>query len=194
MRITLCLTDTRPDPWVAGLRAALPGAEIDNWTPGAPQADHAVVWMPPQAFVDDQPALRGLFNIGAGVDALLALDLPAQLQAVVSQARQYDAAAFASYPGLFASRRNYDVVGGQDAGGRSRTGVLEQSWRMGGASSAEIAALDAFRADPTLRAVRASSVEAYGNVEPPGGAIVYFHGIDDRIGPMVRYAKVTPHA
>ncbi len=82
MRITLCLTDTRPDPWVAGLRAALPGAEIDNWTPGAPQADHAVVWMPPQAFVDDQPALRGLFNIGAGVDALLALDLPPQVRIV----------------------------------------------------------------------------------------------------------------
>ena len=82
MRITLCLTDTRPDPWIAGLRAALPGAEIDNWTPGAPQADHAVVWMPPQAFVDDQPALRGLFNIGAGVDALLALDLPAQVRIV----------------------------------------------------------------------------------------------------------------
>ncbi|MGI4779233.1 MAG: 2-hydroxyacid dehydrogenase [Janthinobacterium lividum] len=82
MRITVCLTDIRPDPWITGLRAALPGAEIDSWKPGAPQADHAVVWMPPQAFVDDQPALRGMFNIGAGVDALLALRLPPQTRIV----------------------------------------------------------------------------------------------------------------
>ena len=65
---------------------------------------------------------------------------------------------------------------------------------MGGASSAELAALDAFRADPSLRAVRASSVEAYGGVVLPAGAIVYFHGIDDRIGPISRYAQVSPHA
>ena len=82
MRITVCLTDNRPDAWVEGLRAALPGAEVDAWVPGAPQADHAVVWMPPQSFVDEQPALRGLFNIGAGVDALLKLKLPPQTRIV----------------------------------------------------------------------------------------------------------------
>jgi hypothetical protein len=41
--------------------------------PGAPQADHAVVWAPPQQFMDEQPALKGMFNTGAGVDALLKL-------------------------------------------------------------------------------------------------------------------------
>ncbi|CAN5710320.1 glyoxylate/hydroxypyruvate reductase A [soil metagenome] len=82
MRITVCLTDTRPDAWVSGLRAALPGAEVDVWAPGAPQADHAVVWAPPQAFIDEQPGLRGLFNIGAGVDALLKLALPLQTRIV----------------------------------------------------------------------------------------------------------------
>ena len=124
---------------------------------------------------------------------LLALDLSAQVRSVVFKARTYDAAAFVAYPGLYASRRNYDVVVGLDSRGRQRTGVLEQSWRMGGASSAELAALDAFRADPALRAVRASSVEAYGDVVLPAGAIVYFHGIDDRIGPISRYAKVAPY-
>lgn len=78
MRITVCLTDNRPDAWIEGLRAALPGADVQNWTPGAPQADHAVVWSPPQAFMDEQPGLRGIFNIGAGVDALLKLRLPPQ--------------------------------------------------------------------------------------------------------------------
>jgi glyoxylate/hydroxypyruvate reductase A len=76
MRITVCLTDNRPDAWIAGLREALPGADVQNWTPGAPQADHAVVWSPPQSFIDEQPGLRGIFNIGAGVDALLKLKLP----------------------------------------------------------------------------------------------------------------------
>ena len=82
MRITVCLTDNRPDAWIEGLRAALPGAEVQSWQPGAPQADHAVVWAPPQAFIDEQPGLRGLFNIGAGVDALLKLRLPPGIQVV----------------------------------------------------------------------------------------------------------------
>lgn len=76
MRITVCCTDTKLAPWLEGLRAALPDAEIAEWTPGAPQADYAVVWAPPQPFLDEQPALKGIFNIGAGVDALLKLRLP----------------------------------------------------------------------------------------------------------------------
>ena len=76
MRIAVCLTDNKPEPWVRGLQAALPEAQIEVWTPGAPAFDHAVVWAPPQQLLDQQPGLRGLFNIGAGVDALMALRLP----------------------------------------------------------------------------------------------------------------------
>lgn len=76
MNITFCCTGTQAEPWLQGLRAALPGATVDVWQPGAPQADHAVVWAPPQQLFDEQPALKGLFNIGAGVDALLKLRLP----------------------------------------------------------------------------------------------------------------------
>ncbi|VTU35831.1 2-hydroxyacid dehydrogenase [Variovorax sp. RA8] len=82
MRIAVCLTDNRPDAWIEGLRAALPGADVQNWQPGAPQADHAVVWAPPQSFIDEQSRLRGIFNIGAGVDALLKLRLPPQTMVV----------------------------------------------------------------------------------------------------------------
>ncbi|WP_334134756.1 2-hydroxyacid dehydrogenase [Tepidimonas sp.] len=71
MIVTFCCTDTKAEPWLAGLRAALPEATVDVWQPGAPPADYAVVWTPPQAFLDEQPRLRALFNIGAGVDALL---------------------------------------------------------------------------------------------------------------------------
>jgi glyoxylate/hydroxypyruvate reductase len=76
MRISFCCTHTRAEPWLQGLRAALPRATVDEWRPGAPQADHAVVWAPPQQFLDEQPRLKGIFNIGAGVDALLKLKLP----------------------------------------------------------------------------------------------------------------------
>ena len=82
MRVTFCCTGTKPEPWLDGLRAALPGADISVWAPGAPQADYAVVWAPPQQFMDEQPALKALFNIGAGVDALLKLKLPPQAQVV----------------------------------------------------------------------------------------------------------------
>jgi len=78
MKITFCCTDTKAEPWLAGLRAALPAAQVDVWQPGAPAVDHAVVWAPPQQFFDEQPQLKGVFNIGAGVDALLKLRLPPQ--------------------------------------------------------------------------------------------------------------------
>ena len=71
MRISICCTDTKQEPWLAGLQAALPQAEVSVWAPGAPAADYAVVWAPPQQFLDEQPQLKALFNIGAGVDALM---------------------------------------------------------------------------------------------------------------------------
>lgn len=76
MRIIVCCTDTKVAPWIAGVRAALPEAEVEEWRPGAPPAEHAVVWAPPQQLFDEQPGLRGVFNIGAGVDALVKLRLP----------------------------------------------------------------------------------------------------------------------
>lgn len=76
MRITVCLPE-KPEPWVQGLQQALPEAEVLAWEPGQPAADYAVVWAPPQSFIDAQPGLQALFNIGAGVDALMRLDIPA---------------------------------------------------------------------------------------------------------------------
>ena len=76
MRISFCCSNTKPEPWLAGFREALPGVDISVWEQGAPPADHAVVWAPPQQFLDQQPQLKAIFNIGAGVDALLKLKLP----------------------------------------------------------------------------------------------------------------------
>ena len=75
-RLTFCCTGTEPEPWLAGLRAALPQAHVELWQSGATPADYAVVWAPPQQFFDEQPQLKAVFAIGAGVDALLKLRLP----------------------------------------------------------------------------------------------------------------------
>ena len=82
MRITFCCTNTQAAPWLAGLRTALPQASIEPWQPGAVSADYAVVWAPPQSFLDEQTQLKCIFNIGAGVDALLKLRLPFKAKVV----------------------------------------------------------------------------------------------------------------
>ena len=82
MNITICFAGLSPEPWVQGLQQAFPQAVVSVWAPGAPQADHAIVWAPPQQFIDEQPGLQTLFNIGAGVDALLQLKLPPSLKVV----------------------------------------------------------------------------------------------------------------
>jgi hypothetical protein len=134
-----------------------------------------------------------LFIVRGDFDDLLGLDLTPEVRLAVSQARVYDRVATEEFPGLFASRRNYDVVRGIDAQGRWCGGVLEQSWRIGGASGPEIAALAAFAADPHLRCVRAWCSESYGTEEAPNGAIVHFCGVDERIGPITKYTMVERH-
>jgi glyoxylate/hydroxypyruvate reductase A len=73
MRIYFHASATKHGPWVDAIQAVFPDAEVAPWTPGAPHADYAVVWAPPQQLLDEQPRLKAIFNIGAGVDALLPL-------------------------------------------------------------------------------------------------------------------------
>jgi uncharacterized protein DUF3182 len=123
-------------------------------------------------------------------DALAALDLADDARRAIASARTYDDAALRCFDGLVASRRNYDVVSGNDSAGRLRFGVLEQSWRIGGASGAEIVALRAFRDEPGLRFVHASCVEAYGDVSVPDDAVVYYRGRDAHGDLLTKYARI----
>jgi glyoxylate/hydroxypyruvate reductase len=82
MKITVACTDTKVQPWLDGLRAALPEAKVTDWKTGDAQADFAIVWRPSQQFLDEQPLLQGIFNIGAGVDALMPMRLPPQAKIV----------------------------------------------------------------------------------------------------------------
>lgn len=128
-----------------------------------------------------------------GFDELLALSFPDELRLAVEQARIFHRAVENSFPGFFASRINYDVAQGANTAGRWCSGVLEQSWRVGGASGAEIAALEIFDEQPERSAVNASCFEIYGDgVVPPPNACVYFSGVDANAGPITKYTVVEP--
>jgi hypothetical protein len=108
----------------------------------------------------------------------------------IRQARRYDEAVMA-WPGVLASRRNYDVAQGVDALRANRSGVLEHSFRPGGASAAEMAAIAAFAADPRRTIVRASTFEVYGReTVAPAEAAILFQGIDPNLGPLLQYVLV----
>jgi hypothetical protein len=133
-----------------------------------------------------------LVCVRGGREVLDALPMSPEIRAAVLAARRYDEAT-EEFHGFTASRRNYDVARGIGADGRPRSGVLEPSWRIGGASSAEFAALAAFALDPSLEIVRASHVEEYGNGrQAPADATVDFQGDDPEAGPLLRYTVVKP--
>jgi hypothetical protein len=129
-----------------------------------------------------------LFVVRGDLDVLARRELPGVLAEVVGSAACFDDAARHAYPEALLTRRNYDVIEGTDARGERRTGVLEQSWRVGGASGAEIAALEAFRAEPDTDHVRCSTVEVYDKVIPPAGATLYYLGDDPVAGAMTKFA------
>jgi Protein of unknown function (DUF3182) len=133
-----------------------------------------------------------LVCVRGGWRNLDALPMLPEVRAAVTAARRYDEAA-EEFPGFMASRRNYDVGRGIGVDDWPRSGVFEPSWRIGGASSAELAAMAAFARDASLQIVRASHVEEYGKGRRvPADAIVDFHGDDPEAGPVVRYTIVKP--
>ncbi|MBC8750018.1 glyoxylate/hydroxypyruvate reductase A [Paraburkholderia sp. WC7.3g] len=75
MKILFYAPHTEAAAWLHDFARALPAAELREWQPGdtAP-ADFAVVWRPPREMLAGRNALRAIFNLGAGVDAILALE------------------------------------------------------------------------------------------------------------------------
>jgi hypothetical protein len=126
-------------------------------------------------------------------DDLLELELPDDVRLAIQQAQVFDSAADEAYPGFYASRRNYDIAQGLDSNGKQRSGVLEQSWRMGGASSAEIAALQSFVNDPGMRAIRVSSVETYIDQPLPADAIEVYRGPAQSSDFLLKYVTVKSY-
>lgn len=135
-----------------------------------------------------------LFVVRGDFDALLRHAQSTQARTAIMQARIYHDAAFATYSGLMASRCNYDIAQGTESGGAWRSGVLEQSWRIGGASGAELAALQAFSSEPSLASLWASTTEVYGpHPAIPDDADVYCRVDDARVGPITKYSRLLDH-
>jgi hypothetical protein len=124
---------------------------------------------------------------------LLRLDLPDDVRLAIEQAQTFDNAADEAYPGFYASRRNYDIAQGLDSDGQRRSGVLEQSWRMGGASSAEVAALQSFVNNPGLKAIHVSSVETYVDQPLPADAIEVYRGPAENSDFLLKYVTVKSY-
>ncbi len=132
-----------------------------------------------------------LVCVRGGWEVLDSLAMAPAVRLGVAQARSYDRAAN-EFPGFLASRRNYDVGQGLDGAGQWRSGVFEASWRSGGASTAELAALTAFAHDPSLHVFEASTVKDFGKArEAPRHALIHFEGDDPEDGPILRYTIVT---
>jgi len=145
---------------------------------------------------DGEPVYGGsdMLFVRGGFDALAGQHWPAPLALAIELARRYDAAVQACYAGFFASRRNYDVAEGLGAAGDCRRGVLEQSWRAGGASMAEVCALQALRDDPARQRVRARTTESYGEDDErvPEATLVYDDD-DPEVGRISKSAGVVKH-
>jgi len=125
-----------------------------------------------------------------GLDQLQHVPLPREAADAIAKVQHYEAQIALAYPGFFASRRNYDVVHGCDAHGMERCGVLEQSWRFGGASPAEILALEVLSAEPEVPWLDAMTYETYDDEPVPGDAVVYFQGEVASLGRLTKYARV----
>jgi glyoxylate/hydroxypyruvate reductase A len=64
--------------WRAALAAALPEATIALWPEAPAEPDYALVWKPPAELFARVRPVKAIFNLGAGVEALLAVPaLPA---------------------------------------------------------------------------------------------------------------------
>ena len=85
MQILFYADGSHADHWLTELQKTLPLADVRVWAEGdAAPADYAVVWKPPAVMLRGRDDLKAIFNLGAGVDAILQLgdDLPAKVPVV----------------------------------------------------------------------------------------------------------------
>lgn len=121
IRITAALGSMKPDAWLKALNAAFAqagiGADVALFDGRSRDARYAVVWLPPPELFAAEKSLRAVFNVGAGVEGLLANPaLPAALPIL----RLVDAGMapkMAEYVCFFLARitRGLDRFGGAQA-------------------------------------------------------------------------------
>src|SRR5689334_3670121 len=73
LRLLLCMAGDRREMWAQSFATALPEADIVVWPERARDPDYVAVWRPPAELFAGIGTPRAIFNLGAGVDALLVL-------------------------------------------------------------------------------------------------------------------------
>jgi hypothetical protein len=117
--------------------------------------------------------------------------IPPGITEAIAAALGYERSVMDAFPGVVASRRNYDVAIGSQNDGSEHVAVLEHSWRVGGATAAEIAAYEALRASPSKQWIEAFTCELYGEGTPPANAQVLFQGNVPGSGTLTKYCGVS---
>jgi glyoxylate/hydroxypyruvate reductase len=75
MKIIFYEQNAPTSQWLDELSQALPEAEVREWQPGdTDPADYAIVWRAPRELFANRPDLKAVFNLGAGVDAILEIE------------------------------------------------------------------------------------------------------------------------
>jgi glyoxylate/hydroxypyruvate reductase A len=121
VRIAVALSSMKSDEWIVPLREACTragvAAQFEVWNGRRIDAHYAVVWLPPPELFTVETGLRAVFNAGAGVERLLAMQgLPPGLPIL----RLVDAGMapkMAEYVCFYIARitRGLDRFGGPDA-------------------------------------------------------------------------------
>ena len=69
----LLASTSQPDAWLAAFERALPDVELHVWPEAPREVDFGLLWKPPPELFARTRITRAIFNLGAGVDALLAV-------------------------------------------------------------------------------------------------------------------------
>lgn len=183
MNITICCPGQSPDPWVGALSRALPQANVKAWAEGDPPADYAVVWAPPPVFLQSQTRLKALLAMGAGIDKLLQLALPAGVPVIRLQDAGM-AQQMVTYvcQGVLRHVRRFDVYAQQQ-----RQGIWRPLPEGAGDDTpvrVGVLGLGALGA-PVAQALRALGFEVHGwrRSAPTGSASDALDGITQHSGP-----------
>lgn len=122
--------------WLGVMQAALPQFEVVGWEPGSASsgARYAIVWAPPDAVFQTEDQLRAVFNLGAGVDAVMALpslpDIPVYRLEDAGMAPQMAEYVIHSLAGL---SRGFDLYAERQAQGSwaPMPATRYQDWPVG---------------------------------------------------------------
>lgn len=171
--------EARHTQWVSALQAALPTLRVQGWQKSAPSsgAKIAVVWRPPEELFIQEPDIELVFNLGAGVDALLALPGLHEGIRIVRIEDAGMAVQMAEYAVYYLLRisRSFDAYEQQQRESMwvKRTEIDRAAWPVGvlgtgimGARVAQaIAALDYPVAGWSRRGQSLPGIEVYGGSE-----------------------------